>query len=217
VLNPLPEIAQAVRAVGGDILLLVDGVTSVGGARVDTEAWGLDWMLTGSQKAMALPPGLAFGTASPRMLERASSLGGRGQYFDLLEFEEQWKRFQTPQTPAVNLIYALVEQLGRMEHEGWEARFARHQQMAERCWRWAESRGLQLFAPEGFRSPTVTTISLPPEKPGSQIAARLAERGYTIGAGYGKLKDTTIRIGHMGDHTVEELDTLLEALEEVLA
>ena len=217
VLNPLAEIAEAVRAVGDDILLLVDGVTSVGGARVETDAWGLDWTLTGSQKAMALPPGLAFGTASPRLLERAATLTGRGQYFDLLEFEAQWKRFQTPQTPAVNLIYSLVEQLGRMEREGWDARLARHQQMAERCWQWAEGRGLQLFASAGYRSPTVTTISLPPEMPGSQVAARLADRGFTIGAGYGKLKDTTIRIGHMGDHTVEELDALLAELDEVLA
>ncbi|CAN5120074.1 alanine--glyoxylate aminotransferase family protein [soil metagenome] len=216
VLNPLPEIAEAVRAVSDDILLLVDGVTSVGGTRVETDAWVLDCTLTGSQKAMALPPGLAFGTASARMLERAGTMSGRGQYFDLLDFDAQWKRFQTPQTPAVNLIYALVEQLARMEREGWEARLARHQQMAERCWQWAEDQGLQLLAPAGYRSPTVTTISLPPEHPGSRVAARLVERDYTIGAGYGKLKDATLRIGHMGDHTVEELDALLAELGEVL-
>lgn len=217
VLNPLAEVVEAARAVSDDILVLVDGVTSVGGAPVETDAWGLDWTFTGSQKAMALPPGLAFGTASQRMLDRAATLSGRGQYFDLLEFDAQWRKFQTPQTPAVSLIYALVEQLGRMQQEGMGARLQRHRQMAERCWRWAEDLGLQLFAPEGYRSPTVTTISLPADQPGSRVAARLAERGYTIGAGYGKLKDATIRIGHMGDHTVEELDALLGELEEVLA
>ena len=217
VLTPLPEIAAAVRAVSDDIMILVDGVTSVAGAPVESEAWGLDWTLTGSQKALALPPGLAFGTASARMLERAGRLTGRGQYFDLLDFAAQWERFQTPQTPAVNLIYALTEQLRRIDSEGIAARWERHQQMAERCWEWAQQQGLELFAPEGQRSPTVTTITLPPDKSGSRIAAELAERGYTIGAGYGKLKDKTIRIGHMGDHTVDELNALLAELEEVLA
>ena len=221
VLNPLAEIAEAVRAAeratGEQILILVDGVTSVGGAPVNADEWGLDWVLTGSQKAMALPPGLAFGAASPRMLERAASIPGRGQYFDLLEFDAQWNRFQTPQTPAVNLIYALNEQLRHMEQEGFDARLERHRRMAERCWSWTEEQGLAVLTPPGNRSPTVTAIVLPPGASGTHLAARMAERGFTIGAGYGKLKETTIRIGHMGDHTVEELDALLAELEEILA
>jgi aspartate aminotransferase-like enzyme len=108
VLNPLPEIAEAVRraerASGAEILLLVDGVTSVGGGLVESEAWGLDWVLTGSHKAMALPPGLAL-----RLRERADAaprrrwIPGRGQYFDLLEFDRYWTKHQTPNTPAVSL------------------------------------------------------------------------------------------------------------------
>lgn len=224
VLNPLPEIAEAVRAAertaGEEVLLLVDGVTSVGGAEVEAEAWGLDLLLTGSQKALALPPGLAFATATPRFLERAATLPGRGQYFDLVEFDRQWEKHQTPNTPAVSLIYALVEQVRRFSEEGWEARVARHRAMAERCWAWTLSegarRGLSLLAPEGFRSPTNTAIVLPADRKGTQVAAALEARGWTIAPGYGKLKDTTFRIGHMGDHTVEELDGLLAELEEVL-
>lgn len=224
VLNPVAEIAEAIRgaerSTGEEILLLVDGVTSVGGMRVESEAWGLDFLLTGSQKALALPPGLAFGSASERMLRRAETIPGRGQYFDLLEFDRQWKEHQTPQTPAVHLIYALAEQMRRIRAEGMEARAERHWAMAERCWRWAEETGsrwgLSVLAPPERRSPTVTTLRCPAGRSGPEIVAAMRERGYTIGAGYGKLKETTFRIGHMGDHTPGELDVLLGQLEEVL-
>lgn len=224
VLNPLGGIAEAVRraesAAGEEILLLVDGVTSVGGGLVETDGWNLDWILTGSQKAMALPPGLAFGAASPRMLARAETLPARGQYFDLVEFDRNWKKHQTPNTPALTLIYALLAQLHRIEAEGLESRADRHRRMAERCWEWTEGFGreheMSLLAPAGARALTVTAIRMPERLPGSRISSALAKRGYTIAPGYGKLKDATIRIGHMGDHTVEELDALLVELEEII-
>ena len=224
VLNPLPEIAEAVRAAeratGEEILLLVDGVTSVGGGLVETARWGLDWVLTGSQKALALPPGLAFGSASERMLARAATLPARGQYFDLLEFDRNWQKLQTPNTPALTLIHALKAQLHRIAAEGVESRSARHLQMAERCHAWTEEvgshYGLSPFAPAGARSPTVTAIAVEAPHTGSGITANLDRRGYTIGTGYGKLKNATIRIGHMGDHTIEGLNRLLAELEEVL-
>jgi aspartate aminotransferase-like enzyme len=224
VLNPLPKIAEAVRAAeastGEEILLLVDGVTSVGGGLVESDRWGLDFLLTGSQKALALPPGLAFGTASERMLRRARSIPGRGQYFDLPEFDRHGETHQTPNTPAVSLLFALEAQMRRVEAEGVEERARRHREMAARTRRWVEERGdrfgIGLFAPEERRSWTVTALSLPESRKGTEIAVRLEERGWTIGAGYGKLKDATIRIGHMGDHTVEGVSALLGALEEVL-
>lgn len=226
VLDPLAEIAAAVRSAeretGEEILLLVDGVTSVGGMLVEAEAWGLDFLLTGSQKALALPPGLAFGTASERMMARAATLTGRGQYFDLLEFDAYWKKHQTPNTPAVHLIYALAEQMRRMGEEGADARAERHQAMARRCWRWVDEQGPQWgfshFAPEGRRSPTVTTIAVAEDAKvkAPEVVKRMKERGWTLGGGYGKLKDTTFRIGHMGDHTVDGLETLLAEMEEVL-
>ena len=224
VLNPLREIADAVRRAeaecGEEILLLADGVTSVGGALVETDEWALDFILTGSQKAMALPPGLAFAAASERMMNRAATIPGRGQYFDLLEFDAYWKKHQTPNTPAVSLVYALVEQCRRMAEEGIDARAARHEAMARRCWAWVDGApaelGLSHFAPEGRRSPTVTCIRVEGRVPAPEIVARLKAEGWTIGGGYGGLKETTIRIGHMGDHTVEELDALLAKIEEVV-
>lgn len=224
VLNPLPEIAAAVRAAeattGNEILLLVDGVTSVGGMSVEMESWGLDLLLTGSQKALALPPGLAFASASTRLLERASTIGGRGQYLDLLEYDRYWQRHQTPTTPAVNLIYALDEQLEHISREGMSARAARHWAMAERCWEWTERQrsrwNLRVLAPEGSRSPTVTTVAAPERIATASLVQALRDRGFVIGSGYGKLRGATIRIGHMGDHTVAEVDALLAALENIL-
>jgi aspartate aminotransferase-like enzyme len=224
VLNPLTEIAEAVRRAeaetGSEILILVDGVTSVGGMLVEAQSWGLDFLLTGSQKAMALPPGLAFGTASERMMDRAKTLSGRGQYFDLVEFDLYWRKHQTPNTPAVSLLYALAAQAERIRAEGVEARAARHWAMAERTWAWVEEegprRGLSLFAPPGRRSPTVTTIAVDGAMPATEICKGMTKRGWTLGTGYGSLKDTTFRIGHMGDHTLDELDALLATLKEVL-
>ncbi len=224
VLNPVAEIARAARsaeaASGAEILVLVDGVTSVGGMEVDPRGWGVDFLLTGSQKALALPPGLAFGTASERMLARAATLPGRGQYLDLLEMDRYWHKHQTPQTPAVNLIYALAEQLRRIEAESMAERAERHWRMARRCWEWTETEGerwgLAILAAPEHRSPTVTTLMLPAGRSSGPVVAGLKQRGYTIGAGYGKLKESSIRIGHMGDHTLGELNALLDSLREVL-
>lgn len=221
VLNPIADIARVVHD-AGDVVLLVDSVTGVAGAPVESDAWALDFVLTGSQKALALPPGLAFGVAQDAMLARAREARNRGVYFDLVEFDKYLAKNQTPNTPALSLLYALHVQLQQIAAEGIEARWARHAAMAERCWQWADDmtqRGtpLGVLAPPGFRSPTVTCLTLPPGRTGPAVTAALAARGWTIGAGYGELKDATIRIGHMGDHTVAELDALLAQLAEVLA
>lgn len=216
-LNPIADLARVTHA-AGDVLLLVDSVTGVAGAQVETDAWDLDFVLTGSQKALALPPGLALGVAHPRALERAKKTTSRGTYFDLVEFESYIVKNQTPNTPALSLMYALAAQVARIEKEGIEGRWARHLDMARRTSDWARELGsVGVLAPEGYRSPTVTCLTMPPGRKGSEVNEAMKARGFTISAGYGSLKDSTIRIGHMGDHTVAELDVLLAALEEVLA
>jgi aspartate aminotransferase-like enzyme len=221
-LNPLPELAEVV---GGreDVVLLVDSVTGLGGTEVQTDAWGLDFVLTGSQKALALPPGLAFGVASQEMMNRSRHAKAKGVYFDLAAFEDNLARLQTPNTPALTLLYALQAQLRCIETETMEARWARHAAMAERTWDWvkdlreASGRDFRVLAPEGARSPTVTAVALPDDLRGPAVVEAVRDRGWVIGGGYGKLKEGSIRIGHMGDHTVSELDALLDQLSEVLA
>jgi predicted phosphoserine aminotransferase len=220
VLNPIAEMAQVAHA-SGDVTLLVDSVTGIAGSPVETDAWDLDFVLTGSQKALALPPGLALGVARPSLLERAKAKKDRGIYFDFIEFEKNIVKNQTPNTPAVSLFYALGAQLEAIRRETIEARWERHAAMARRTWAWADemkNRGLdvRVLAPEGFRSPTVTCLTVPTGHTGSAVTSALKQRGFTIASGYGALKDATIRIGHMGDHTVAELDVLLEELEKVL-
>jgi aspartate aminotransferase-like enzyme len=224
VLNPIADIGKVVQA-KPDVMYLVDAVTSLAGSPVETDAWGLDFVLTGSQKALALPPGLAFGVASPRLLERAKTLPDRGIYLDLIAYDTSIRKRQTPYTPALSLMYALEAQLCRIKDAGGiEKRWERHNAMRERVERWVAKEagarlGLSFLPKEGRRSWTVSCLKLPEggKLPGSAIAKAMdAKFGYTIGAGYGDLKDATIRIGHMGDHTVAEVEALLKALEEVI-
>lgn len=219
VLNPVRELAEVTRA-AGEVALLVDTVSSMAGAPFETDAWGIDFVLTGSQKSFALPPGLAFGVAQPNMLERAKHKPDRGIYFDIVEYEKNILNNQTPNTPAVSLLFALAAQLDYIREETIEGRWRRHQDMANRTYEWVANmneRGVKLsiLAPEGFRSPTVTCIRVPEGWTGPRVVAEVRTRGYQIVTGYGKTRDEMFRIGHMGDHTVEELDGLLEVLEDV--
>lgn len=217
----LQDLAAIAEVVGGheQTLLLVDSVTGVGGVETHTDAWGIDFILTGSQKALALPPGLAFGVANEAMLERSAKAPGKGWYFDLVELHEQIERHQTPATPAVSLLYALDYQLSRIAEETMEARWRRHLDMQGRTFEWvAEMRergvDVDVFAAEGHRSPTVTCVAT---SQAPRVVAEVLERGWVIGGGYGKLKESTFRIGHMGDHTLEELDELLGTLTDVMS
>jgi predicted phosphoserine aminotransferase len=215
VLNPIRELAEVTRS-AGDVVILVDSVSGAAGADIRTDEWGLDFVLTGSQKSFALPPGLAFGVAQTSILERAESKADRGTYFDFLEFEKNIEKNQTPNTPAVSLLFALREQMDRIAAEGIDNRIARHRQMAERVYTWCDWMGLEILAKPEHRSPTVTCIKCPPGWTGPSVAAAVKKQGFTIATGYGRLKDTTFRIGHMGDHTPDRIDVLLEVLAGVL-
>src|SRR2546430_2201031 len=201
-----------------DVLVLVDAVTSLAGSPVEPDAWGLDFAFTGSQKALALPPGLALGVASQRMLERAKTLPDRGLYFDLVAFEEATRKFQPTNTPAGSLLYALETQLARIEREGGiEARWRRHDAMRQLVETWSEERGVAFLPREGRRSWTVSCLKLREGQSAKAVVSGLKEEGWTIGSGYGALKDSTIRIGHMGDHTVGTLEQLLALLGGLLS
>ena len=200
-----------------DVLLLVDAVTSMAGLPVETDRWGLDFVFTGSQKALALPPGLALGVASDRLINRAKGLEERGAYFDAISFLTATTKFQPTNTPAVSLLYALEVQLNRIEREGGiEERWKRHDAMRRRVEEWSAEHGITFVPKAGRRSWTVSCLRLPDGKNSKDVVGALKKQGWTIGAGYGALKDTTIRIGHMGDHTVAALDELLPLIGQAL-
>ena len=215
-MNPVKEIAAAVKASSPDTLVCVDAVSSLAGARMEMDAWDLDFVLTSSQKALALPPGISLGATNDKCLERAETVPNRGWYFDLLRLEKHRTKNSTPATPAISLIYALDVQLERVLAEGLEARYARHAAMADRVQNWALARGFGLFAAEGYRSMTVTAVE---NTHGIDIAALnsfLLERDMRISNGYGTLKGKTFRIAHMGEHTLEDIDILLSAIDEFM-
>ena len=215
--NPVKEVAEAVRAVAPDILILVDAVSSLSGAKIETDAWGLDMVLTSSQKALALPPGLALAAVSNRALEKAKSVQNRGWYFDLVRLEKHRLKDSSPATPAMALIFALDRQLDRILAEGLENRFARHSAMAVRVQQWADLQGLSLYAPEGYRSQTVTTIKNERDIDLPDLNAFLKKRGMRIANGYGQLKNITFRIAHMGEIQMNDLEELFAAMEEYLS
>ncbi len=210
--NPVQAIAAAVRETSPDTLICVDAVSSLGGTKIDMDAWGLDMVLTSSQKSLALPPGLALGAVSDRALEFAAQVPNRGWYFDLLRLEKHRLKDSTPATPAIALVYALDLQLDRILNEGLEARFARHAAMAERVRSWALSMGFGLFAPEGYRSKTVTTVENRHNLDISDLNKYLLQRDMRIANGYGALKGKTFRIAHMGETTLEDVESLLSAM-----
>ncbi len=203
-------------------LCLVDSVSGVGGMPLRFDEWNLDFVLTGSQKALALPPGLAFAVASDGYLAQAASNPARGRYLDIAELQSFALRNSTPATPALSLMYALEAQLIAIRLDGMEARWARHAEMGERvaCWvagsRERTGHPLGILAAEGHRCETVTAVTLPEYLHGTDVVAAVAELGYTLGEGYGALKQTTFRIGHMGDHTLETLNGLLESIDRAL-
>ncbi len=213
-LTDIAAVAKLAHAHG--TMVLVDSVTGIGGAPLETDAWGLDFVLTGSQKALALPPGLAFGVASEAFILQAQTAHSRGLYFDLVEFEQFAHKNQTPNTPAVSLLYAAEVQMTAIAADGIEARWARHAAMRAMVETWSAANGLDLLATQGSRSPTVSAIRLPQGLTPAAVVKAVAERGFVIGGGYGKMKDVTVRVGHMGDHTPDRLALCLAACVDAL-
>lgn len=201
---------------------LVDSVTGIGGVPLEFDRWSLDFVLTGSQKALALPPGLALAAASAEYVERAKGVADRGTYFDVIEFERFASKHQTPNTPAIPLLYALDAQLEAIVNESIERRWARHASMLRVVEDWVAhpaptmDGALSMLPPEGARSPTVSTICLPGGVTANAMVKAVAARGFTIGGGYGKVAERAFRVGHMGDHTVETVTACLAACTDAL-
>jgi predicted phosphoserine aminotransferase len=215
VVNPVAEYAEVLKEYP-ETLFFVDAVSIYAGAEILGDEWGIDICLTSTQKAFALPPGLAFGAVSEAARERAKEVKHRGYYFDILELHKRHLKNNTPATPPVALLYAADKQLDDMLAEGLDARFKRHEQMAQMTREWALGAGFDLFAEEGYRSPTVTTVA---NTPGIDVVALngyLRERGMVLSNGYGKLKGDTFRIAHMGDTQPDDLKTLFAAIDDFI-
>ncbi|HCQ38900.1 MAG: aminotransferase [Roseibacillus sp.] len=216
VLNPLSEIAGVVNDFE-DVLLVVDTVSSFSALPIPTDEIGVDVLLAGVQKAMALPPGLSVFVVSEKALARAEKTNDRGYYFDFLEFEKNHQKNNTPSTPSISLLYALDSMVSSIMEEGLAARFRRHSETNALVHKWVEENGFELFAPEGFRSKTLTAIQNNREIDVPAFIKAVRERhNFLINGGYGKIKGKTFRISNMGNETASTMDELLCALSEVL-
>jgi aspartate aminotransferase-like enzyme len=219
-LADIREITRVAHEAG--VALIVDSVSGIGGAQVETDEWKPDCVFSASQKALALPPGLSFAVASESFLRGAAEVGGRGVYLDLLEFDAHARNDETPATPSASLFFALAHQLADIRREGMSARWARHEAMRLVMDGWVDSTRdalameLGILAKPGVRSPTVTVVTLPPRISAFMLVDEVAARGYTIGTGYGLLRATTFRVGHMGDHSVADLMRCLDAIADSL-
>ncbi len=213
--NPIAELVQVVRQ-ESDALVLVDAVSSLGGAPFETDSWDVDVVVVGSQKALAVPPGLVLFTLSHRAAQRAAAVPHRGFYTDLLRYLDQHQKGGTITTPDIPGIWALDHQVSRILEEGIEARWARHEALQERTARWVQESGWTFTCPRGIRSQTVSCLRPPVGVDPGWLRTQLEYRDFVVASGYGQWKDETVRIGHMGDHRLEDLERLLEAMNTIL-
>ncbi len=218
VMNPLAEVAEVVRSYGDDVLLVTDTVSSFSVVPMNFDEMGIDVLLTGSQKAFALPPGLAIFSVSERAMKRAETIEGRGYYFDFIEFAKNQEKSMTPSTPCIHTIYGLRHQLNKMFDEGLENRFARHEKLNNIVHAWIDENGFEYLAPEGFRSKSLTCIKNNKEIDVAQLQKIMREEHFiALDGGYGQVKGKTFRISNMGDETEETIGNLLSALDASLA
>ncbi len=217
VLNDVQAIAAAVRAAGPDTLIMVDSISGLGGARLQMDAWDVDVVLTGSQKAWMAPPGLAMIALSARAWRAYETAQNPRYYFDLGLARQYAARGQTPSTPALATLYGLHTALQRMAAEGVAAVAARHEALAAHCRERALALGMGLYAQAGHYSPTVTALTLPAGYQPDAVLKTLVER-YDIHCG--STKDPrvgVIRIGHMGYCSIADLDAVFAALGDILS
>ncbi|MFH1551232.1 MAG: alanine--glyoxylate aminotransferase family protein [Planctomycetota bacterium] len=215
VMGPLEEIAEVLKKYP-DVTFMIDAVSSMTGVKIDFDELGIDLMLAGTQKAWAMPPGLAVFAVSDKAMEKSKTVPNRGSYFDFQVFKKYHEKGQTPNTPAISFIYALDHQCTRMLDEGLDNRFARHLAMAGRCRAWAKERGFELFPEKGYESVTLTCVKNNLGISVADLNKYLAGQNLVISNGYGKLKEQTFRIAHMGDCTMPELEEVLGHIDNFL-
>lgn len=216
IMNPVAEIGKVV-AKYPDVIFCVDTVSSLGGAKVPVDEWGIDVCVTSTQKCLGLPAGLSIASVSEKAYQRALTVENRGLYFDMVELVDKVRAdFQYPSTPSLPHMFALDFQLTQiLEVEGLENRFNRHAEMAAVVRAWA-NKYFKMLPEEKYASNTLTTMYNTRGINVGDLNKELAKRGWMISNGYGDLKEKTFRIAHMADTQMETLQELLREIEDIL-
>jgi aspartate aminotransferase-like enzyme len=215
VVADVQALAQAARDAGA--LPVVDAVSSLGAVPLETDAWGLDVVVAGSQKALMTPPGLSLTTVSPTAWERSARTTTPRFYFDWAKLHAQLEAGSTPFTPAVSLVVALDKALELLFEEGLDAVFARHAALGRACREGAKAMGLELFSPDEERSAIVTAILTPDGVDARELVLALRDRfGITVAGAHGDMASRMFRIGHIGYYDVFDITIALAAVETLL-
>jgi aspartate aminotransferase-like enzyme len=216
VMNPLAEICAVVRKYP-DVALIVDSVSSFSAVPIPMDELGIDVLLTGSQKALALPPGFSLFAVSEKGFSRAEQQKDRGYYFDFLEFKTNQENDITPTTPSIGHIHALESKLDDIFAEGLPNRYERHARTNALVHDWVRKRDFDFFAEKSYRSKTLTCVKNSRGIDIPKLARDLREKHHlVIDPGYGKIKGQTFRLSNMGDETEETVARLIESLDDVL-
>ena len=218
VMNPLDEISEVVKKYP-EVIFCLDTVSSLGGAKIEVDKWGVDICIASTQKCLGLPPGLALCSISDKAIEAAKEVEFKGFYFDLANLKKyvDTKPYQYPSTPSLPHMFALDYQLDKiLNKEGLENRFSRHEENAKYVRSWAK-KYFDLYSDEQHLSNTVTNVKNTKGISVKELNNTLGERGFVISNGYGDLKEKTFRIAHMAETTKENLQELFNEIEDILS
>jgi aspartate aminotransferase-like enzyme len=215
VMNPVAELAAAIRAQAPDVLILVDTVSSLGAVPFDMDGWGVDVVATASQKAWMAAPGLAMVAASERAREAMKTAKMPRFYFDLPKHFEAMASGETPWTPAIAVAFQVDEGIRLMNAEGQAGVFARHVACAAATQAGLEALGFELFAESSHRSKTVTAAWIPEGLDWKAFNGEIKRRDLILAGGQGKLTGKVFRVGHLGSVTIGEILEAIETIEAV--
>jgi aspartate aminotransferase-like enzyme len=212
VVSDLRSIAE--RLNGTDAIIVVDAISSLAAVPLETDAWGLDVVITSSHKALMCPPGLAFASVSERAFEAARGATTPRFYLDWERTRAAQEKGENPFSPAISLYLGLDVALGMILDDGLEAAFERHVRLGRACRAGVKATGLELFSPDEDRAAVVTATLMPADVDGQAVVLSMRERsGVTIIGGQGEVRGKIVRIGHIGYVDVFDVTTALAALE----
>ncbi|PAW79428.1 MAG: aminotransferase [Verrucomicrobia bacterium Tous-C9LFEB] len=215
-MSPLADIAAVLKKYP-DVMFIVDCVSSFTAMPIEFDKLGIDVLLAGTQKAMAMPSGCALFTVSEKAFAKAATIKDRGYYFDFIEFRKNQENNMTPTTPSIGHFYALKSKIEDFETEGLEKRYARHKANALLTREWAYGNGFELFPAKGYESLSLTCVKNVKNIDVPKLNAALKSKySCVIDGGYGKIKGTTFRISHMGDESTENIRQLLGWIDDCL-
>jgi aspartate aminotransferase-like enzyme len=216
VANPMQELASVVRQAPGDPLLLVDGISGLGAMPFEMDAWGIDLVVSASQKAWMASPGISIAALSDRAWAAAAEARMPRFYWDFAEARQWATKGQTPWTPAITVLYGLRVGVQRLREEGRERTWARHAAIARGVAAGLESLGLRLVAAEADRSSTVTAAWVPDGVEWGPFNEAMRAHGLVIAGGQGKWAGKILRFGHMGEVGIDEMVQALQIMGDLL-